>query len=325
MRKLKKLKVDFVSLVDKGANQKQIICKNSDNPGQILKTIAISKTNKVKKMVYGIVYAPDEVDAHGDTADAETIEKASQEFMKSLKLHNIDKQHNLEVQKAYVAENWIVRKGDELFSEVGAWAQGIKIEDEELWKECESGEITGFSLYGTAEVEEVEDESKLEKTIVQKVLKAIGLTKDFNSEMYLKEINSMIWALQDVLYAVSRSDVQPDELKTKVNENVTQFQAAIANLSKAGSIEKSAIEKLQKAVEKLSANYQEQTQEESDMKPEDVQKMIDDALNKNAETLQKSQNDKLTALETKITELTELVTKSNSSPQDPTPEVDSFA
>ena len=111
MRKLKNLKVYWVSLVDNGANKKEIILKNKDG-GSLLKTIQIAKTDPVKKMVYGIVYPVNEVDAHGDTADAETVEKACYDFMKSLRALQIDKQHNLEAQKAFVAENWIVRKGD---------------------------------------------------------------------------------------------------------------------------------------------------------------------------------------------------------------------
>jgi len=179
MRRLKNIKVWWISLVDKGANQKQIVCKCGDGvsalgkevplplppkterAGQRRDTVATFhklQKNEQKHIVYGIVYAPEQEDSQGDIADAETIEKASQEFMKHLNLHHIDRQHNQEFQQAYVVENWIVRQGDELFGEdVGSWAMGIKIEDEFLWERCLSGDITGLSLYGEAITDDFEE------------------------------------------------------------------------------------------------------------------------------------------------------------------------
>ncbi|MGQ7174092.1 XkdF-like putative serine protease domain-containing protein, partial [Escherichia sp. R-CC3] len=41
----------------------------------------IKSDDEEKRLVYGIVYEPDTLDAHGDFTDAETIEKAAHEFM----------------------------------------------------------------------------------------------------------------------------------------------------------------------------------------------------------------------------------------------------
>lgn len=319
-RKLKNINVKFVSLVDKGANGKDIILKTAEDIGKSLKTIVLAKTDKVKKMVYGIVYAPGEEDSQGDFSTAEEIEKASQLFMKSMRIQNIDKQHNMEVQKAFVAENWIVRKGDEYFNEVGAWAVGIKIEDEELWKACESGEIGGLSLFGYAETEEDADLTATEKSLFRKMLEKAGLVKDFNSELYSKEINNLIWALQDTIWSLGQEDSSPEEKKAKVLENVAQFQIAVSNISKAGAtISQANLDKLKSAIEALTqvANTAEKPKtEENDMKPEDVQKMIDASLEKQKETIEKANADRMTALENQINELKEIVTKSNSTNQD---------
>ncbi len=316
-RKLKNLTVSYVSLVDKGANQKQIIMKSADG-GSLIKTITIVKQDKLKKVAYGIVYPAGEVDAHGDYADAETVEKACYEFMKALNLHNIDKQHNLVKQDAYVAENWIVRKGDALFpDDENAWAMGIKIEDDALWKSLEDGEITGFSLYGMAEAIQEDD---VEKSMLQKIMKAFGLAKDFNGEQYLKDINSMIWALQDCIWVIGKNDVTLEDIKAKVKENVAQFQEAITSISKSLQLDQKAIENLEKSIGSL-----EKTQnEESNMTEEQVKKMIDDALAKQAETLQKAEAERMQKIEEQLKNITAELAKSASNPQDNPPEEEKY-
>lgn len=162
-RKLHNLSVSWISLVDRGANKRKVIWKAQDT-GEFLKEVKISKIDNEKRIVYGIVYSPNDVDTQGDYADAETIEKAAHEFLKNNRVHYIDKQHNLEKQDAYVAESWIVRKNDELFpDDENGWAVGVKIEDDGLWEEVKKGELASFSLFGTAEVEEDKEKSLFQK------------------------------------------------------------------------------------------------------------------------------------------------------------------
>ena len=92
--------------------------------------------------VYGIVYSPDKVDLQGDTATAETIRKAEQTFMKQGRLKNIDTNHQFAKVQAFVTETWIVKASDPMFpNDEGAWAVGIKIEDEALWKGLQDGKL----------------------------------------------------------------------------------------------------------------------------------------------------------------------------------------
>lgn len=189
MRKLKNLNVTWISLVDKGANNKVIIYKSAEN-GKRLKEIEIAKVDKEKHLVYGIVYAPDEVDTQGDFVDAETIEKAAHDFLKHDRIHNIDKQHNLEEQKAYVVESWIVRKNDELFPlNEGAWAIAIKVDDEELWDSIKKEEITGLSLYGSAEAETEE----AEKSLFKRFWSWLHLEKGAVAVHHIKDIDDGPW------------------------------------------------------------------------------------------------------------------------------------
>ncbi len=74
-RKLKNVEVLYISLVDAGANKKKIIWKSAAGGSpDIERLFRILKVDTEKRMVYGIVYAPGEVDTEGDTMEAEEIE-----------------------------------------------------------------------------------------------------------------------------------------------------------------------------------------------------------------------------------------------------------
>lgn len=151
--KLTKLRVTHISLVDRGANKRDIVWKSADaGTPDVAREIKIAKTDAEQRIVYGVVYAPDDVDSQGEYATADEIRKAAYEFMSDLRGRNIDKQHDFQNRDAYVAESWLVRKGDELFPDepVGTWAVAIKVEDDSLWEAVKEGKIGGLSMAGTA-------------------------------------------------------------------------------------------------------------------------------------------------------------------------------
>jgi hypothetical protein len=75
------------------------------------------------------------------------IEKMAYGFMESLRLTQIDKNHDGEANKGVVVESFIARSGDPDFPE-GTWALGVHVTDDGTWKAIEKGEITGFSIAG---------------------------------------------------------------------------------------------------------------------------------------------------------------------------------
>ncbi len=154
---LKNMTVDFLSLVQKGANGKTILWKadTTQVPGGERFERALQKVKKSleKQMVYGIVYSPDQVDSQGEFATAAEIEKAAHGFMKGLKLLNVDAQHDFNPKAAYVAESWLIKGAEPLFQDEpeGAWAVGIKVDDEKLWAQVKKGELAGLSMAGIAQ------------------------------------------------------------------------------------------------------------------------------------------------------------------------------
>ena len=175
---LKNIKVDFLSLVAKGANGKRIIYK-SDGEGHQDGAESVERTSKSflksdeRRMVFCPVYSPDEIDSQGEFAGRAEIEAAAYGFMKSRNVLNVDADHDFDPKAAFVAESWIVKGVDSLFPKEreGAWIVGIRVEDPELWARVKKGELEGVSMAGyAAKVRKSDNEgggllSKLEEMI----------------------------------------------------------------------------------------------------------------------------------------------------------------
>jgi len=119
-----------------------------------MKVKLICSENDEQRKVYGIVYMPDTVDAHGDYADAETIEKAAHDFIANYR--KMDIQHNMEDGAGVIVESSIapvdfVVNGEEI--KKGTWVIA-SIASEPVWERIKKGELNSYSLYGTAEVEQ---------------------------------------------------------------------------------------------------------------------------------------------------------------------------
>jgi len=99
------------------------------------------------QIVYGEVYIPEQIDTDHETMSAEDVEKMAWDFLSSGRVDSIDIQHDLEKSGCTVIESFISRKGWKPFND-GSWVLGVKCTDE-AWKQVKSGELNGFSFYGT--------------------------------------------------------------------------------------------------------------------------------------------------------------------------------
>ena len=247
-KELKDIEVTYISLVEAGANRKNIIYKSSDKSPVWEKEFNILKQNKKEGIVYGIVYSPDEVDTDGEFATAEEIKKAAYNFMKKKKVDNVDTSHSFKKEDAYVCESWILRKDDPLFpkEKEGSWAVGIKIEDEKLKKAIEDGKIKALSMAGTAKTKEVEKGDTTLKELIE------GLKEIFTSVNF--SVGGYSYQKEDKGESVSK---EKDELK---KEQQKELQEALK-----GAIT-GAIEPLQKQVEELGKNLEDVKKENEVLK-----------------------------------------------------------
>lgn len=121
-------------------------------PGSINKEVSIIKSEK-KKLIYGVVYEPSEIDAHGDYASAEEIEKAAHTYLEDFAEINLMHAKGLG-KKARVVESYIAPIDFEVEGEKikkGAWVMATKIYDPQLWDAIQKGLITGYSIEGTGQ------------------------------------------------------------------------------------------------------------------------------------------------------------------------------
>ena len=260
MNELTDIKIELISLVGKAANRRTVIIKSAGSKdGDIeLRTIKIAKTDEGKRKVYGIIYTPNGIDADEDYASAETIEKASDYFMQTINgTAKVDTQHNLQpVAGVNIVENWIVRKGDAMFpEEEGAWAIAVKVNNDEVWERVTKGELTGFSMFGTAMRAEVKKESgaddKAEESFIKLLYKEfknifnntkmeaekVQVIKDFNALAATQDIFKYLYTLRDSIECVLEDEAVTDK-KAGILANIDQFRATVENIQLASGIAK---------------------------------------------------------------------------------------
>lgn len=195
-QELRDVTITHVSYVKRGANKKQFLfAKSADsnnNPDVEFDVRVVKNDDSAKKLLYGIVYEPNEIDAHGDSMNAEEIEKTAHEFMKFYR--NIDTEHNLIAGAGYVVECYIAPVDMEIGTQKikkGSWVLVTEATDE-IWEDYLNGEITGYSMYGIARNTVTKTDQNNNKKIgwMQKLLENIGIVKSFE-ETLESEINNI--------------------------------------------------------------------------------------------------------------------------------------
>jgi len=117
--------------------------------------VAIAKIDSEKRLVYGVVLEPDEVDAQNDTINSDVIEEAAHAFLASYNretklglMHRLFGNIGVELAQSYISlvdmtvQDQPVKKG--------SWLMVVKVLDESVWKKIKAGEITGYSIGGMA-------------------------------------------------------------------------------------------------------------------------------------------------------------------------------
>ena len=309
-RELINAKITHVSYVDKAANQKQFFFMKSEKQPDFQKEVKVlAKEADEQKLVYGIVYEPDTVDAHGDFMTAAEIEKAAHGFLKDAR--EIDKQHDFQGGVGEVVESYVAPADFEMNGETikkGSWVLVTKA-SEAVWDEIKKGEITGYSMAGIADIAKqkekpVSPEDNNEKGLFNLVKNffnanvAKGAVRDKYDEGRQRR---EFWAAQDALNSALFKWDYPGEMENdpaKIKEALQDFVDIAQDVLISDDILKAIGPKpaeLQKAGRKLSAaNVQELKniqdsignllsqaevkEEEEEMTSEDVTKSIAEAL-----------------------------------------------
>lgn len=105
-----------------------------------------------QQIVYGVVLTPDQVDSQGDTVTAQEIEKAAHKWLVEYRKHDVQHDGNaaaMEPVESFIAPADLSISGPPVLK--GAWVIGVHVNDAGTWDRVQKGELTGFSIGGTAE------------------------------------------------------------------------------------------------------------------------------------------------------------------------------
>ncbi len=124
---------------------------DKDEPGKSFDKqvfFKIAMIDEVKRIVFGPVLVPNEVDLQGDFEFREDIEAAAHSFL--LNRGKIGEQHQIFQGIGDVVESHVLREPmtgakDEVLA-VGTWMMGVKITNDPTWQRVLRKELNGFSI-----------------------------------------------------------------------------------------------------------------------------------------------------------------------------------
>lgn len=273
MRKLENVKVTHVSYVDKAANKKSFfLTKAEGKPTFETAVKLVTKADDPQKLVYGVVYEPETEDAHGDYMDAETIEKAAHSFMEDYQ--QIDKQHDFTTSAGKVVESYVapveMTINDTTITK-GTWVLVTKATDE-MWEDIQKGEFTGYSLAGTAEVEEIKKQTK----------------NNFNRRKTFRDVNAAIEAFQSAAWSILDNYSANDAEKlSEIQDEVNELSVLLGTIQTTKSVTKQGV------VNGIKSFFStKKSKGEHEMTEEELKKALGEALTPISERLEKLENPK---------------------------------
>ena len=159
---------NFVAL-----NEHKVEFKTIDADKRIVVGLALVPDKKIyrrnKDYEYNIVFSK------------ETVRKASELYLKKLKLNNATLEHKSLTSGVSVIESWVVEDTEKdktslynLYAPLGAWAVTMKIYNDDVWEDVKAGKYLGFSIEGifSDSMQEMAEETEAEQ-IIRDILKAI--------------------------------------------------------------------------------------------------------------------------------------------------------
>lgn len=147
--------INAISFVEFPAIEENFIALNEHK-------VEMKTIDEDKRLVVGLALVPNKLIyrrnrgfEYNITFSEQTVRKASEKYLKSLKLHNTTVAHETEIEGVFLTESWIVEdpKQDKtalygLEAPKGAWAVSMRVENDDLWNKIKGGDYLGFSIEG---------------------------------------------------------------------------------------------------------------------------------------------------------------------------------
>lgn len=107
-----------------------------------------------QRIVSGIVYEPDTLDAHGDFMTEASIKDMAYYYMEHGKVvgfqHTKDATRDVAILESYLTPYEGVLEGRKI--KKGTWMMTVRVNNQKLWNMIKSGKLTGFSFGASAKV-----------------------------------------------------------------------------------------------------------------------------------------------------------------------------
>jgi hypothetical protein len=230
MKKIKWADVTFISLCPHGKNRLKVLYKED---GKFEAGVSVKKADSFDKEgeIIAAIYVPNHMDVDGDFAtDNSAIKSMAHSHARNggqLDLRHDEKP--LTKEQAFVAESFIIQKGDPRFDDLtddagnkvdatGGWGAVIKLEDPDLKSNYEFEGWEGVSLYGNAVVESLKSDEKkvIDRLIIQNKEKA-RMDENKVLELINKALEPIAVALKK-LGEVKKEEVKPEPKPEKKPE-----------------------------------------------------------------------------------------------------------
>ena len=240
-RRIKKARAQFISLVPRGANGLTCLYKSADSTVEFG---PLSKFDEDKGELVSVVYAPEIRDSQGDIASAEVIKDMA--YASAREGVDLDIRHDgkvLSKDRAYIAERFIIQKGDPRFQGwknyagqpvdvTGGWGIVAKIEDPALRKLYKDGAWNGTSLQGPAECEI--EKSDIDVDAVAKALADRLNAQEQTMPISLDDLKKMFDERDAKLVAMLTKAPAPEVKKSEDFDplNIAHVEARLATLER---------------------------------------------------------------------------------------------
>tara|TARA_R110000751_G_scaffold252274_1_gene352005 strand:+ start:278 stop:868 length:591 start_codon:yes stop_codon:yes gene_type:complete len=149
--------IEAISIVENPAIEADFVALKADE-------IKLAEVNKEKKILMGALLIPNKpIFRNSEKEDdyyiyfsKDTVEKASQLYLKNGNQNNSTLEHQHELSGLTLVESWIVEdtKFDKsrkynLNVPVGTWMGSVKVNNDEVWQDyVKTGKVKGFSIEG---------------------------------------------------------------------------------------------------------------------------------------------------------------------------------
>jgi len=181
--------IEAISIVENPAIEENFLALKSDE-------IKLAEVNKEKKILMGALLIPNKPiyrksgkDEYYIYFSKDTVEKASQLYLKNGNQNNSTLEHKHELSGLTLVESWIVEdtKFDKsrkygLDVPVGTWMGAVKVNNDDVWNEyVKTGKVKGFSIEGyfADKMERPQDNTT-------------GLSEEEKADLLLSQITSIV-------------------------------------------------------------------------------------------------------------------------------------